>query len=100
VRETLVEFGFTAHIRSRGEEGQALTQEVPIGIGTRRWVVERSHSWLNRFRRILMRWDKNPKNYLGFLISPVPSSRSALPEYSDRLLVHSPVDFDRGLMLV
>jgi len=36
VRETLVEFGFTAHIRSRGEEGQALTQEVPIGIGTRR----------------------------------------------------------------
>jgi hypothetical protein len=48
-------------------------------------VVERSHSWLNRFRRILVRWDKNPKNYLGFLISPVPSSRSALPGYSDRL---------------
>jgi hypothetical protein len=67
VRETLVEFGFTAHIRSRGEEAQALTQEVPIGIGTRRWVVERSHSWLNRFRRILVRWDKSAANYIAFL---------------------------------
>jgi transposase len=65
VRETLVEFGFTAHIRSRGEEGQALKQEA--GRRARRWVVERSHSWLNRFRRILVRWDKNPKNYLAFL---------------------------------
>jgi transposase len=65
VRETLVEFAFTAHIRSRGEEAQALKREA--GKRARRWVVERSHSWLNRFRRILVRWDKNPKNYLGFL---------------------------------
>jgi transposase len=65
VRDTLVEFGFTAHIRSRGEEARALKQEA--GERARRWVVERSHSWLNRFRRILVRWDKNPKNYLGFL---------------------------------
>lgn len=65
VRETLVEFGFTAHIRSRGEEAQALKQEA--GKRARRWVVERSHSWLNRFRRILVRWDKKPEHYLAFL---------------------------------
>jgi putative transposase len=65
VRETLVEFGFTAHIRSRGEEAQALKQEA--GKRARRWVVERSHSWLNRFRRILVRWDKKPEHYLSFL---------------------------------
>jgi transposase len=65
VREILVEFGFTPHIRSRGEEAQPLKQAA--GQQARRWVVERSHSWLNRFRRILVRWDKNPKNYLGFL---------------------------------
>lgn len=65
VRDILVEFGFTAHIRSRGEEAKALTQEA--GTRARRWVVERTHSWMNRFRRILIRWEKKPENYLGFL---------------------------------
>ena len=65
VRAILAEFGFTAHIRGRGEEAKALAQEA--GKRARRWVVERSHSWMNRFRRLLVRWDKKPENYLGFL---------------------------------
>ena len=65
VRRTLDEFGFTAHIRSRGEEAKAIKREA--GFKARRWVVERSHSWLNRFRRILVRWDKSPDNYIAFL---------------------------------
>ena len=65
VRRTLEEFGFTAHIRSRGEEAQAIKREA--GFKARRWVVERTHSWLNRFRRILVRWDKSPDNYIAFL---------------------------------
>jgi len=65
VRATLAEFGFTAHLRSRGEEAQELAQEA--GKRARRWVVERSHSWLNRFRRLLVRWEKQPEHYLAFL---------------------------------
>ena len=65
VRDTLAEFGFTAHIKARGAEAKELTQEA--GKRARRWVVERSHSWMNRFRRILVRWDKKPENYLAFL---------------------------------
>jgi transposase len=65
VRSTLEEFGFTAHIRARGEEARELREEA--GKRARRWVVERTHSWLNRFRRLLIRWDKKPENYLGFL---------------------------------
>ena len=65
VRRTLEEFGFTAHIRSRGEEAKAIKQEA--GFKARRWVVERTHGWLNRFRRILVRWDKSPDNYIAFL---------------------------------
>jgi transposase len=65
VRELLAEFGFTAHIRARGEEAKALKQEA--GFRARRWVVERTHSWMNRFRRVLIRWDKNVHNYLAFL---------------------------------
>ncbi len=65
VRELLDEFGYTAHIRARGEEAQALKREA--GHKARRWVVERTHSWMNRFRRILIRWEKKPANYLGLL---------------------------------
>ena len=65
VRHTPEESGFTAHIRSRGEEAQAIKREA--GFKARRWVVERTHSWLNRFRRILIRWDKSPDNYIAFL---------------------------------
>jgi putative transposase len=33
----------------------------------RRWVVEVAHSWLNRFRRLLVRWEKKKSNYLSML---------------------------------
>jgi transposase len=65
VYDLLAEFGFTAHIRPRGEEAQAITREA--GSKARRWVVERTHSWMNRFRRILIRWEKKPANYLALL---------------------------------
>jgi transposase len=30
-------------------------------------AIERTHSWLNRFRRILIRWEKKPETYLTML---------------------------------
>ena len=65
VRDLVREFGYTAHIRARGEEAQAIKREA--GFKARRWVVERTHSWMNRFRRILTRWEKKAANYLGLL---------------------------------
>jgi transposase len=65
VRALLIEFGFTAHIRSRDEEARELVLEA--GKRAHRWVVERTHSWMNRFRRILVRWEKKPEHYLAFL---------------------------------
>jgi putative transposase len=65
VRVLAEEFGFTAHIRSRGEEARALKRQARKKA--RRWVVERTHSWLNRFRGILIRWCKKAENYLGML---------------------------------
>ena len=58
------EFGFTLHLRTRGEEIHAKRH---ARAKARRWVVERAHSWLNRFRAILIRWNKKPANYLGFI---------------------------------
>lgn len=54
---------YMAHIRPRGEESVACQR----GKKARRWVVERTHSWFNRFRRILVRWEKKVENYLAFL---------------------------------
>ena len=65
MRELAAEFGFPAHIRSRGEEAKALKQEA--GFRARRWVVERTHSWLNRYRAILIRWSKKDENHLALL---------------------------------
>ena len=33
----------------------------------RRWVVERTHSCLNRVRRLLIRWEKKEDNYIAIL---------------------------------
>jgi putative transposase len=63
-RALALEFGFTLHLRTRGEEIQAKRE---AGTKARRWVVERTHSWLNRFRRILVRWEKRPDTYLAML---------------------------------
>ena len=65
VRQLLEEFGFTAHIRARGEEAKAIKKEA--GYKARRWVVERTHSWMNRFRGLLIRWNKKTQNYLAML---------------------------------
>jgi putative transposase len=65
IRDELAELGFTQHIRSRGEEARQLPTDT--GERARRWVVERIHSWINRYRALLIRWSKNPKNHDALL---------------------------------
>lgn len=65
VRELLDERDLTPHIRSRGEEGKGLRTD--LGHRARRWVVERVHSWINRYRSLLIRWSKKPENHRGLL---------------------------------
>ena len=55
---------YRPHIKSRGEE--QIAKRIH-GRRARRWVVERIASWINRFRRILIRWEKKSINYLAML---------------------------------
>ena len=64
VRRTLDEFGLTAHIRSRGEAAQAIKKEAGFN---RRWVVERTHSWLNRSGAFWSVGTSPPANCIAFL---------------------------------
>jgi len=57
--------GYTAHIRSRGEEKKQ--KERNPDFKARRWVVEVTHSFLNRFRKLLVRFEKKSNNYLALI---------------------------------
>lgn len=55
---------YVPHIPAKGKENPK--PKSPRGKA-RRWKVERTHSWLNRARRLLIRWEKKVANHLGFL---------------------------------
>jgi putative transposase len=60
--------GFTPHIPPKASEATPLPPPGhPDRHPPRRWVVEVGHSWFNRFRRLLIRWEKNAQNYLAFV---------------------------------
>ena len=69
VRHELEARSYEPHIsvaeeKKRSERKQA--RKHPGGRA-RRWVVERTHSWLNRSRRLLVRWEKKTENYVAFV---------------------------------
>lgn len=61
IRLYLIELGYVLHIKARGEERQE--KERNPEHQARRWVAERSFSWLNRFRALLVRWSKKAINF-------------------------------------
>ena len=64
-REVISERGYIEHIRCIGEE--KTDEQGEKTLPARRWVVERTFSWLSRWRGILNRWEKKPENYLANL---------------------------------
>lgn len=64
IRARLKRRGYRVHLKSRGQEQ---SEKRTRGKRARRWVVERIASWLNRYRRILVRWEKKVENYQALL---------------------------------
>jgi transposase len=62
-KKCIEDHGFTPHVRSRGED-TSRNGAHPDGK-PRRWVVESSHSWFNKFRKIPTRYEKKRENYLA-----------------------------------
>ena len=63
--ETIVSNGYVPHVKKRGEEIQEKKNNPTWKA--RRWVVEVSHSWFNRFRKILVRYEKLSDTYMALL---------------------------------
>jgi putative transposase len=70
VRKELAARSYEPHI-SPAEKNKRSERKMEarrhLGGRARRWVVERTHSWLNRSRRLLVRWEKKTENYLAFI---------------------------------
>lgn len=64
-RQRLRRRHYVPHIKSRGDE--SAEQKRHRHAKARRWVNERTQSWFNRFRRVLIRWEKKADNYLAIL---------------------------------
>lgn len=55
-----------ASVADAEQPGKVSLPPLPERAKARRWVVERTHSWLSRFRRILVRWEKEAPLNRGF----------------------------------
>jgi putative transposase len=64
VRESLLRRKIHEHIRNRKEE---IERKRRFRAKPRRWKVERAHSWMNRYRRLLVRWEKQAASYLAMV---------------------------------
>jgi transposase len=58
--------GFIPHVKSRGQE--KIEKRTRPGGRARRRVVEAALSWMNRFRDIMVRFEKLESSYLGLLM--------------------------------
>ena len=56
--------GYCPHIPHRGE--QTITNHFPHHR-SRRWVVEKTNSWHNGFRKLLVRYEKKLENYFALV---------------------------------
>jgi transposase len=55
--------GYIPHVVDRPSEARAKRRQP--GKKARRWVVEACHGWLNRFRKLLVRYEKLERTFLA-----------------------------------
>ena len=64
VEQEILKRGYIPHIRHRREEEKLFCGKKHPA---RRWVVERTNSWHNRFRKLFTRYEKKDENYFGLV---------------------------------
>lgn len=62
-KEIMQVYRYEPHIRPQEEEKIAIQN----GFKAHRWIVEVVHSWFNRFRKLLVRYEKTNRAYESLL---------------------------------
>ena len=61
--ETILAHGYIPHVKGRRQEADELKRHPDKRA--RRWVVEVAHSWFNRFRKLLVRYEKLERSFVA-----------------------------------
>ena len=61
--QLIKEHGYIPHVKGRGQEAKEKRRHPTKRA--RRWIVEVAHSWFNRFRKLLVRYEKLEASFLG-----------------------------------
>jgi IS5 family transposase len=61
--ETIESHGYIPHVVDRRKEADAKRRDPTKKA--RRWVVEVCHSWFNRFRKLLVRYEKLERSFVA-----------------------------------
>jgi transposase len=71
IENEIIRRGYVPHIpykRKRGQKKKEIVnQQKHQTMKNKRWVVERTNSWHNRFRKLFTRYEKKVENYLGLV---------------------------------
>ena len=71
--QRLIKRGYVLHILYKKKKGKEVDNEKTITIpnckkhSPKRWVVERTKPWHNRFRKLFTQYEKKVENYLGLV---------------------------------
>ena len=70
--QELIKRGYVLHIPNKKKRKWENEEEVKVipfrkKYSPKRWVVERTNSWHNRFRKLFTRYEKKAENYLGLI---------------------------------
>jgi transposase len=70
IEQEIIKRGYVPHIPYKRKRGQMINntnQKRYHPSKNKRWVVERTNSWHNRFRKLFTRYEKKVENYLGLV---------------------------------
>jgi transposase len=76
--QELLKRGYVLHIPRKRRKGEKEEENVEVKVTiqhilnrkkhpAKRWVVERTNSWHNRFRKLFTRYEKKAGNHLGLV---------------------------------
>ena len=70
-KQEIISQGYVPHLPYKRKRGEVKKETQKMSnrkrYPARRWVVERTNSWHNRFRKLYTRYEKKAENYLGLV---------------------------------
>src|SRR6476660_5150361 len=71
IEKEIINRGYVPHIpykRKRGQKKRENSNQKKYSSSkNKRWVIERTNSWHNRFRKLFIRYERKMENYLGLV---------------------------------